>query len=231
MDKQEREQRKKAMENLRYNERMSYQQIADIFGLSRERIRQIIGSSGRASGGFNYSAPKNTLMNTFGFVENTLHLTNRELGEVLGVSKNTAGNLRKGMRHRVEPGSAIEKGIRVEEWVSKKLTDLGFENKLFPCGYPYDILVNGELRIDVKSAYKKGYTTPEYYGWKYYIKNTVRKGEADFVVCVIVPTEETFVIPRSAMPPKASHIIIFWPTIEYTTKWGKYFEAWDLLKT
>ncbi len=44
--------RNKEMKRLRFEEHLTLQEIADKFGITRERVRQIIGNSGIKYGGF-----------------------------------------------------------------------------------------------------------------------------------------------------------------------------------
>lgn len=47
LSKEEREERLKEMKRLRFEERWTLQQIGIKFGITRERVRQLIGNTGR----------------------------------------------------------------------------------------------------------------------------------------------------------------------------------------
>lgn len=213
--------RNKEMLRLRNEKRMSLQEIANIYGITRERVRQIIGNTGR-----DIQKSKTAIRDAH--IRQAIHKTNDEIAEVTGLSIPIIRKARKGTHHAVMPDSPIGRGQEAEHFVSGKLSELGIDNKLMPLKHPFDILVNGSIRVDVKSAYTTVKTNPRIKSPQYHFVD--RKGGVgcDYFVCVIWLTKDSYIIPAHLMK---RHLYICHPSGRpEIAKYSKYLNAWDLLR-
>jgi hypothetical protein len=126
---------------LRFTENWTLQEIATKYGISRERVRQMVGNSGA---GYRQRKIK-------AYVVNNKDKTNREISLELGVTKGYLGRYRHDHRHAIDGGN-LEMGARWEEIVSKILIDHGINNTLMPHHHEFDILLENGKRVDVKAA-------------------------------------------------------------------------------
>lgn len=225
--------RREEMRRLRFEEKWPIRKIGEHYGISRERVRQIIGNSGAKCGGFNYR-PALGDDQDLEWVQKTLGKTNAELATELGLSEITIGRYRHMYRHAVEPGCALGVGAKLEEWVSDRLWRKGIANKLMPVNHPFDILAGGNIRIDVKSTSSirvpsnDRMVNPQY---SFRVRKN-RRDKADFYVLVIAETEDVFIVPASVVPASQECIVFAWPTERpEIAKWQNYHDAWDLIET
>ena len=214
--------RNKEMIRLRYEGMLTPIEIAAQFGVSRERVRQIIGNSGRL---------KYLVLKDDEWMRNNAHRTNQELAEELGVNQSTLSIYRGKYRHAVLSSYPIGTGIEWEEKISARLTEMGIENELMPFRHPFDILAHGKVRIDVKASY--GLKTPTSKGIRspQYVFNVRKVEAADIFVFVMIPINEVFVVPSYAIHRKSKLIFICWPSkYPKAGKYSRFHEAWDLIE-
>ena len=210
----------KELERLRYEEKMTLQEIADLQDppVTRERIRQIIGNTGN---GF-----KSRRLSEF--VNSHPEMTNDEICNELGVERGTVTKYRDGGRHAIG-GGWLKVGAEIEEYVSNKMHEKGIPNELMPHFHPFDILLENGLKVDVKSSECRqlGRT----YGY-HFNTGEDRRGEnyADFFICVLRETMEMFVIPATETRGNGTPIRFMFPPSKKPSKFHQYHEAWDLLK-
>ncbi len=207
---------------MRYVGLMSLQQIGEKYGITKERVRQLIGNTGR--GFIPYRRRK--------LIRKYDALTNSELAVLLGVSENRVTIYRAKFRHAVEPGT-VRTGVEAEEKVSKTLASLGFENKLMPHSHGFDILLANGTTIDVKSrsvrslppsAKNKGTKIGT---WVINIRAKKKGQYVDFFV-VLLEMKHIFVIPSNEVTTDT--IAISWPPTNKASKWHRFYERFDLLK-
>ena len=223
------DERRQDMINLRYVLGWTLQKIAERYGLSRERVRQIIGNSG-------HIAIKTTdRLKDEEFLQQTANLTNEELAKMLGLSMNTVSQYRGDIRHAIKEGDhPAYRGAIIEDRVSEILNKKGIQNELMPFRNGFDILALDIVRIDVKSAYKNwdppssNFVSPL---WRFKIQgNAIKRRGTDFYACFIVPTEEIFIIPSDVIPDTREYIAFCWPTTRPTmSKYQKYLDAYHLI--
>jgi hypothetical protein len=217
------EARIKRLKKLRNDKGMLIQEIADMEGVSRERIRQIIGNTGRDFIGK--------------FVENNVavssSMTTRQSEDLFG--GRGKGILRKKISeiwHRVHGESPTARGVIAEEKISKKLAADGIENKLMPYGHPFDILLGNGKRVEVKTAFSVSKTSPAMVSaqYRFHVRKKEKGTHCDFYVLYIEPTNEFFIVPNSEIN-SVDHIYITSPKPKRS--WGKYHQfkdRFDLLK-
>lgn len=150
----DREVRRTEMLSLRQSKKWTLQKIADKYGISRERVRQIIGNSGPKYDGILVSKynSKYSFLRDKNWQRRNADKTNKEISIELGVPQATISRFRGKIRHSVEPDSLVGVGAYWEEWVSDHLRKMGIQNELMPFKHPFDILAAGYIRIDVKSS-------------------------------------------------------------------------------
>lgn len=208
--------RREEMRRLRFQEQLTIQEIADKYGISRERVRQIIGNTGA---GYKQKRRK-------AFVKSHPEMTNDVIASAIGCSEGTISQYRNGQRHALKGGN-IKRGADVENAVSSILSLNGVANELMPHHHPFDILVGNGKRLEVKSSFKM--MKPKSAKCAYYSFNTGRKsriGNCDFFALVIVPTMDIFIVPSSEV---TYQIHIIYPA-KTKTKWEQYHNRFDLLK-
>jgi DNA-binding CsgD family transcriptional regulator len=76
-------QRKLEMRRLRYGDGWTLQRIADRYGISRERVRQILGNTG------SIASRRTDRLRDDEFLIQTAHLSNKELADLLGLTERT----------------------------------------------------------------------------------------------------------------------------------------------
>lgn len=214
------EERKTEMERLRFVENWTIEAIGDKYGVSRERVRQIIGNSGRG-----YKMRKRIKI-----ALSMKDKTNQVVADLLGVSVPSISRYRSHQRHAVEKGTELDKGIESEEIVSRKLSELGINNKLMSHHHPFDILLENGKRIDVKSSTKK--ISPKsqrgnsFYSFK--IEKTRRGEYADFIILYLFDVNKFFVIPFSEAPKE--YIRLQYPPKYKNNVFASYENRFDLLQ-
>lgn len=188
MSKIDYEERRNEMSLLHRQQGWSMQKIADKFGVSRERVRQIIGSSNGA---------RRELASKFEYKPNP-NMTKKEMLRDIRQSflpiKSVARDLIGKIHHAVSGNGTVYKGNSGEMAVSEKLNSLGISNQLMPLHHPFDILVKGSVKVDVKTATKK---------WKGYYRFHIRKAEksdCDFFIFYSMEDDIFWVIPFSLLP-------------------------------
>lgn len=210
------EKRKKEMLRLRHEEGLTLQEIGSKFNLSRERVRQIIGNTGK-----DFMA-KQALKNIG--IENLENMTSKDVSLVDG-TKTLIRKIHGKIHHKNFGG-----GSEAEDLVSKKLTDMGFKNKQMHFLCSYDIELDNGTRIDVKhTAYNEGKILSQgYAGPTYQFRNMKYGKDCDFFICV-VSNEEWFIIPAGKI--RTNDIRIPWPQCgKKPSKWHKYINDFDLLR-
>ena len=226
--------RNKAIFEMRRAE-VSLQKIGDHFGISRERVRQILYDYFPEIQDENLFVTKNfhtkKLFENPEFISMTKNKTNSELADILSVSYDFISNHRGKYRHAIAGDTNANKGILCEEWVSIKLTEKGIKNDLMSYRSPFDILALDTIRIDVKAAYKK-WEPPSRVGNSTIYRFATNKREGiDFYILVIVNTGDSFIIPIYEFKNHKSVVVFSWPIIRpcKNHRWQKYHEAWHLL--
>ena len=215
--KQEEFERNQEMYNLRFTHGKTLQEIASQFGVSRERVRQIIGNTGREFR-VNWTKKK--------FMEYDLEAVS-DISSLPGV-KSVWQKVWGSYRH---PNSNSQ-GIEFEEMGNALLISKGFETKLMPHLHPFDILVNGEIKIDVKhSDFDISTLESQNSTGPTYPISHLKGGKDCDLFLVFVPLGEeysAFIIPSYEVAG-LDKIRIPWPSGKKPSKWHKYLNRFDLL--
>ena len=173
-----------------------------------------------------------TLLRDDTFLNNTSHLTNKELASMVGLSPLSLSRYRKDIHHAVDGANGAARGNVGEKLASRLLTTQGISNELMKWNHPFDILALGKVRIDVKIANKpitastKNYVSPV---WNFLVRQN-KRNDADLYFLLIVPTVDVFIIPSKEIPKEARAIRFCWPTARpKLSKWQNYLDAYDLI--
>lgn len=218
------------MKRLRFECGYKLKDIASLFGISRERVRQLIGNTGRElrkewtkkvieSGKYSHVYE--------GSIDDL-----RDLHGAISTWKKDWGN----HRHVATEGSPLYVGQQFEERASEILTQHGIKNTLMPVKHPFDILTESGIRIDVKVTRSDASKYPSQVKVKNHTYQVpeLKSGKDCDLFFIFVPDEDDFtyfVIPSWEMHkyPRGSRMRIVWPKAKKTTKWHKYHKRLDLI--
>lgn len=208
--------RNKEMMRLRLEKGKSLQEIADIYGITRERVRQIVPDTGKnfitkwtehKIDEYDLSACKDI----------------NELPGAITVWRKLWGK----HRHAAKSGS-VKIGQEYEQKASDILSSMGLSNKLMPNRHPFDILLDNGLRVDVKHSDcdVSDFPTQNCASPTYSIANMKYGEDCDFFIVFV--SDAVFVIPASEV--KVDRIRIPYPqTGRKPSKWTQYKDRYDLL--
>lgn len=212
------------MNTLRWGKSWTLQEIADEYGISRERVRQIVGNSG-------YKNAK-TKRNKAATLANS-YMINDDIAQALGVSVPTVSKYRRGTRHAIK-GSNLYVGVEKEESYAKTLESMGMNVELMPHSHKYDAIVNG-YRVDFKYCGTE-YNPPsmhksKYPRWRFNVRSGEKRDDCDFYFCVTA-NDDVFIIPSLLVPRTMNHLIFTYPRgrTGMAAKWQLYKDRYDLLE-
>ena len=116
--------------------------------------------------------------------------------------------------------------LAIEEDVKRTLENIGYRCELTSTKFPYDILVDGVLKVDVKVA-KKTAVQNNYPVYSFRLSK--RQQTCDLYIAVCLDEHEvskTYIIPAHIMTDKVQLCIS-----DVNSAYDKYLERWDLIKT
>lgn len=202
----------------------SLQGIADIYGISRERVRQLVGNTG-------YLVARTQRRNLENLSGSDLEKLTRD--EAMQKYKKSCGwgiAQKLGNIHHVNNGL----GNKAEELVNQKLIDVGISNRMMGFKKSYDIQLDNGLRIDVKSA-KIPQKSPSQRDISpvYNIHNIKQGQDCDFFIIVLPagfddPTPQFFIVPSSHFYHTQS-IKVTYPGTKRKVWIEEYHNRFDLL--
>jgi hypothetical protein len=221
------------MLELRYGQKWTLDKIGIKFGISRERVRQILGNTGYM--GESRVDPRKARRSVqIEEIKASMSpdKTNQEVIDETGLPESLISSLRAGTRHAIKDGKASD-GMQVENKVSATLTDNGIKNKLMPNKHHHDIELPDGRRVEVKARLATIQRTPE--GKEKYhftlVKNGAARERAEFFV--LVSPYDTFVVPSCEIPDKTVAIDFCYPETDSGRRKSKYWQyrnRFDLLK-
>lgn len=195
--------------------------IGNIYHISRERVRQIIGNTGVYF-----------ISNIARRIHVDSSMTVKDLdGLLYGRGRKILRDKLKKIHHAIS-GGAGKDGQEIEWLVSEKLKSIGLENELMPLRHPFDIQLKNGIRIDVKATWTKSITSPfqknEMY--RFGVKKKRKAGACDFYICYIAPHNVFFVIPEKEVN-LSNFLYISYPEPKRSwSKWQDYENRFDLLR-
>lgn len=223
--------RNQEMWRLRHIDGWSNTKIGNKFGVSRERVRQIIGNTGKD---FRKKWTEKLEQSGKYALELYRHDQIPQLPGIQKVWKNVWGKYRHDAK-----GGLIRKGQEFEELAYSILREHGIYGTLMPNREEYSILTENGAKIDVHSGStntslfkSQKNSTPT---WR--VPNIHPENNFDFLMAFVPDGVgyTYFVIPRSALQGiKGTHAIrIPFPkqsADHYTSKWHQYHKRLDLIK-
>lgn len=206
--------------DLRFVENWTLAEIAGRYGVSSERVRQLVGN-----GQVRY---KNQRVLDAYIAKNPTADFQRIKSDT-GFSDDVL--LRYGLfRGRVPLHAGRKaKGQLQENKVYNKLASMGIRARLMPNNHPFDILIGEDTQVEVKSR-SNPQNPKNTKTWVFNIRHTKRY-VADFYICVIVPYGEALIIPGLEMGLIGSVAYVHPKDkkVRHANKWDKYLNAWHLL--
>jgi DNA-binding CsgD family transcriptional regulator len=217
--------RDKEINRLRHEEGLRLRDIGDQYGISRERVRQICGNTGHLFSKRRKKSIRNASPNA----------TNQELAERFDLSTRSISKYREGW-HVVTGDSSPATGNAGEALVADLLATMGHEVELQGYGAPFDILLDGRVRIDVKAA-SAGGIPPSQVGelvnlrYNFSVRKFDNREPVDFYILITTDTDDVFVVPYKAVPDGAHNIQFCWPTARPSIgRYQKFLNRFDLLQ-
>jgi len=195
---------------LRFEKYQTLDEIGRKVGVSRERIRQIIGNSG-------YIIPEWK----HGVIKKNPDRTNEELAEMLGYEPGSIASVRGNTFHKDKQGR-YDWIIHVGEF----LESLGHSVEYKPYRVPYDILLNGKTKI--KIALARRWNHSERYGLVSDAYRFHLRSGSDFTIGVALEYGDIFVFPKVEF----GRVIRFvWPSNPHksVSKWAQYHNRWEMI--
>jgi hypothetical protein len=210
------------MRKLRFEQGFTMQAIGDKYGLSRERVRQILGITG---GYITNLRKREAIKSAFDDGKSV-----QDIAQETNSCKITVRRVLSGKRFEIHGETNRARGKRIEDWVSRLLDGQGVKNKNMTNSHGYDIETESGKRLEVTAAFsamcppsliKISPTSSGFYNFK-----TSRGRNADFLILVLAETEpyRVLIIPYSEI--KVDYIRF--PN-GGKSKWEKYENRFDLL--
>lgn len=200
--------------------------IGEIFGVSRERVRQLIGNTGRKS-------DEIIRLERQRIIDTNRDLTTPELEAKMGIK--ISGHGKRNYHHPIAGDNSCSRGNIAETMAAELLRKHGFGVELMPLHHPFDILVNGSIRVDVKAASNPS-KSPSIISrtispmWRFRVKQNTRH-KCDFYFLLIAETQDVFIVPSKDVPDKRDTLAFCYPTERpELAKWQNYHDAYDLIE-
>jgi hypothetical protein len=212
--------RNKEIKRMRTQDAKTLEEISKIYGVTRERIRQIVGNTG-------WFATEMRIKRNREAVQEHPELTNNQLSEIVGVSISTVSELREGQRHKILGNGSLSRGVNAENYVSEILNKEGIEHELMPHQHKFDVQLKNGKTADIKSSYTIC-EAPSLYKpmYRFHMEN---RDQADYYICIIMETKDIFIIPATDTPKSATAIAFPYPPTT-KTKYEKYHNKFSLLR-
>jgi hypothetical protein len=212
--------RNKEMHRLRFEELLPLSQIGKKFGVTRERVRQILGNTGN---GFIRRRHERQILSQ---PEKSTSM----LAKDLGLNNHTIYNYRANTCYKKSgnPGICDEQ----VNHISDKLYNLDIDHIKVCKKLHYHIVIYPNIKISVRVATKRWeapslkFASPAYRFRVHGLENV------DFIIFVIAKTEDFFIVPQSEIFARDT-VAFCWPCNNTTGRgspYRKYHERWDLLQ-
>lgn len=226
---QEEFERNQEMWKLRYVYGWSNTKIGNKYGITRERVRQVIGNTGSM---FRRKWTEN--LKNSGKID-TSHIHHSEIDAVLPGIKAVWKEGWSAERHIAKSGF-LKVSQEFEERAIQILYANGIMGQIMPSRHPYSILTDSGIRVDVRvtNTDVSKFKTQNCVYPTYQVPNLDSWNECDFFF-IFVPEGidyTYFVIPSHEVSgmAKSSRIRIPWPKIgKKDSKWHKFHQKIDFL--
>ena len=232
---QEEYERNQEMWKLRHIEGWTNTAIGNKWGISRERVRQIIGNTGKF-----FRREWTTKLKESGRIS-TENLTWRDIDNLPGTKK--VWRETWSMERHMSKSGNIMVNQEFENLASSTLSEHNIRHEIMPSRYPYSIRISNGVRVDVHIGNTNMQSSPSqtnltYPTWK--VPNINPEPEYDFLWAFIPDGYgyTYFIIPHEELEhlsaKRTANIRIPWPPMSgerYVSKWHKYHERIDLLES
>lgn len=209
---------------LRFENGLTLQEIGDKFKVSRERVRQVIGNTGRHFRSEWTFRHRNILVN-----ENT---TKQGIKNIKGVKSVLYKKLRS-IHHRVDGDNTSRLGNETESLVHDRLVEMGIDNTLMPLRHPFDMIITKSGKtVDVKGSYSRRYTSPRQKSpmYSFHVRKDKKGDYCDFFIFYIEETDSILVIPNNEIG-YVQNVYVTWPPSKRGwSKWKNFHNRFDLLE-
>jgi hypothetical protein len=219
------------IQNLRLNEKWTLDKIGILYGMSRERVRQILGNTGNIAESFiNISAGKKEMLSFVAI--NETDKTTQEFASKYHVHKGVAMAAWRGLRHKIKEGSCAGLGFAIENFVSEELLKNGINHQLTNSRDVDAILDNGKT-IEIKSRHCpcKKMTSKNFYFFP--LERSIKKCHPDYFILVVVieDKKDIFIIPKEYIPSHGG-VGFCWPTtfLPAHSIYSGFHNRYDLLQ-
>ena len=223
-------QRNREINDLYASSRFTYRDIAGFYGITRERVRQIVA---RPDSLPRWKPARRVYREKF-VLENYTNLTIPQMAEALGMTLAGVSAILRYLGKKSPLRAPISydvsnqnhRGFYWDERFAAEAEKRGMTIEIMPRHFAFDVLVNGK-RVKVMSSSVRNEKYPNRYAFN--PRSLVLK--CDFAACVLIDIEAFFIIPVSALHTNHQTIGITWPN-NYIAhpKYAEFHEAWDLLR-
>ena len=212
--------RKAEMSRLRFDDGWTIEAIGEKFGVTRERVRQILGNSGHLS-------PKFRTKQIQSF--DNLRLTNTELSEKYGISVERIKYLRRGLLYALGPGEGVA-WKKSRDWLSALLTEWDVKYTILS-DFRFKLVGSGQILWPVVGQLRKHPSSKSPHP-RMLVRSIDRLRNSDFLLAMIEDTGTVYIIPtwevRSTICLQEQYGG-FSERGRKGSKHEKYREAWYLL--
>jgi len=215
--------RNNEMKRLRIKNGWTLQEIGNKYGITRERVRQIVGPTTATS-------HRKRLENRKKVILSQPDKTNKDLANELGLSEDIIMRLRSNVRHAIKMTYYPTRiGFIWEEWSHNYLLKNNIQNELQNFNAPYDIVALNNVFIDVKVATKSSPTSPGIKSPQYRFSPNTNHNKADIYLLIIAPTKDIFIVPANKIE-NMDLVAFCWPTLRPDiSKMAQYHNRLDLI--
>ncbi len=124
-------------------------------------------------------------------------------------------------------------GKQGEEWVAKRLEGFGYEVERQATNHTCDIVLNGFMHIEVKSATPTNAARGKGTRWQFSLRRRGLPLDEDLLILVCYDKNlaviGALVIPGAEVPEELTKIDISSHPWHYGGKWAKYWEDWSVV--
>jgi len=195
------------IERLRFIDRLSLQEIGNRFGISRQRVLQILGSTGKMA---------MDLEDKINSIPDLYTLSVAEVTEIIGCDP--------GYTHQALNNYSNYSTYNIN--VLRKLKEMGISFTRLSKGV---ILINGKHKVKISQAGTTCKTSPKIDSPQYHFNNRTKEN-LDFFIFYISTTEDFFIIPFNLIADRMD-IYFCWPTKRLSLgKFQQFHNRFDLLE-
>lgn len=209
----------------RFEEALTLDEIATLYNISRERVRQLLGGE---TGGY---IKTRRMIENERVIQNGADKTNTELRAELGITATTLSRYgRPDQVHAFEPGSNLDKHYQATRKVAALLDEHRIHAQIQPMNAGFNIMANWNKRIVVRTTSVNLHAPSLRTISPTWCFNLIGDFEVDFFALVITKTMDLFIVPANYLIGKIT-IAFCWPsTRPEMSKVSYYHNNFDILR-